>query len=64
MTDHLDLIQRSIAYNEIAHADHSDDLALDLLIACDDWVASSTVSEYWGTTENGEEWRVHLHGAA
>lgn len=64
MTDHLDLIQHSISYNEIAHADYSDDLALDLMIACDDWVESGTVCEYWGTTDNGDEWRVHLRGAA
>lgn len=61
--NHLDLIQRSVSHNEIAHAEHSEYLAAHLLAECDDWVENGDITEYWGEHENGDEWRVHLHGA-
>lgn len=58
-----DLIARSISHTEIVHADWTPELAEALSIECDDSVdASDTIAEYWGTDEDGEEWRVHLAG--
>lgn len=57
------LIARSISHTEIAHADYSADLADELSVECDDSSeASETVIEYWGTDDDGNEWRVHLSG--
>lgn len=57
------LISRSISHTEIATAEWSADLAADLAAECDDSTeASDTVVEYWGTDEDGAEWRVHLTG--
>jgi len=58
------LIARSISHTEIASATWSTELAAALDIECDDGVdASNTVTEYWGVTLDGDEWRVHLTGA-
>lgn len=63
-------IARSASHNEIVTIDLSrgyDSAVLsDLLVACDDWVdADEDTTEYWGTTDRGEEWRVHVrHGIA
>lgn len=58
-----DLIARSVSHSEIVWADWTSDLASDLLVECEDNVeASETVHEFWGVTDNGDEWRVHLHG--
>lgn len=58
-----DLIARSVSHTEIVTAEWSEDLAEQLSAESDDSVdASDTVVEYWGTTESGAEWRVHLHG--
>lgn len=65
-------IARSVSYNEIVALEanwesgpnHVQDLRGDLLVACEDWTSRDTergeVSEYWGTTDDGDEWRVHL----
>jgi hypothetical protein len=59
-------IARSISHNEIVHVDltvtpYDSDIPTDLLVACDDWADSSPeVTEYWGTSESGAEWRVHV----
>lgn len=63
MTTVADLISQSIRSNEIAHAPYSAELAEALSVECEDSAeASETVVEYWGTTEGGSEWRVHLDG--
>jgi hypothetical protein len=59
-------IARSISHNEIVHVDltatpYDSAITTDLLVACDDWAdASPEVTEYWGTSESGAEWRVHV----
>ena len=59
-------INQSICQNEIVHiADHTT-VQHELTAACDDWVNAGedqdgeTILEFWGT-QNGDEWRVHLH---
>ncbi len=55
-------IKRSISHNETVTLDYDISLALDLSAACDDNVETASVVEYWGTDDNGNEWRVHLSG--
>lgn len=64
MTAATSLIERSTSHTEIAHAEWSPTLAADISAECDDSVAASAdVMEYWGTDEDGAEWRVHLTGS-
>lgn len=56
-----DLIARSVAYGEIAHAPYGDNLAAELSALSDDSVeANDGVCEFWGRDEDGQDWRVHL----
>lgn len=59
------LIARSVSYTEIARETYSDGLAAALQRACDGDVFSAQHErhEYWGTTEDGAEWCVHLTDA-
>lgn len=59
------LIEQSISEDCIAHAEHSEPLALALQHECEDSVENGRVVEYWGThvdEQTAEEWswRVHL----
>ena len=56
-----DAIARSISHDEIVHLDYASDIALDLRDVCDDSVTNDDVTEYWGHTETGDAWRVHLY---
>lgn len=63
-TTAFDLITRSVSHTDIVHADWTADLAEALSIECEDSVeASDTVVEFWGTDEDGGDWRVHLSGS-
>ena len=55
-----ELIARSIRHVEITHAPFADELAAALAAEADEEVHHSGVTEYWGTTEAGDDWRVHL----
>lgn len=57
-----DLIEQSILHDEITHAPHSVGLHDALLILCGDYVENGPTVEFWGETDEGEEWRVHLDG--
>lgn len=58
-------IQQSIERNEIVTVDEYDSTGADMLAAeCDDCVVNGDVTEYWGTTESGSEWRVHMTNAS
>lgn len=66
MTTH-DAIARSVSHNEIVTIPYSTEAADALWAECDDHVdarASYGVVEYWGTTDDGDEWRVHLRDEA
>lgn len=54
----------SIAQNTIVHIDHSYEERQVLLARCDDYVDADEVSEFWGTTESGEDWRVHVRSSS
>ncbi len=55
-------IARSISHNEIVTVDYDVTLADMLSAESDDSVVNSAyrVTEYWGTDEDGNEWRVHM----
>lgn len=58
------LIDRSISHNEIVHVRANEPLDAALQGACDSSVETVNGSglpttEFWGTREDGEEWRVH-----
>lgn len=55
-----DLIARSISHTEIARADYSEELHAALAIECDDYTDTNSGYDYWGTDEDGSEWRVEL----
>jgi len=59
------LVEQSIEHDRIEHADHTEGLAYYLSMASEDSAETRTaegdaVYEYWGTTPDGDEWRVHL----
>ena len=54
------LIARSISHNEIAHAKFDAETAAELASLAEDSVENGAVIEYWGTDDDGDEWRVHL----
>ena len=60
MTTAQDLIDRSVSYSEVARADWTVELAEALSLESDDSAETEGEVEYWGTREDGEEWRVHL----
>lgn len=53
------LIRQSVQTNSTVY---TDDAALhdDLLCASDDSAESDELIEYWGTTDAGDEWRIHV----
>lgn len=57
-----DLIAQSIRRDEITHAPHTVALHDELLILCGDYVENLPTVEFWGETDDGQEWRVHLDG--
>ena len=58
-------IKRSVSHNEIVHIDACPADLQSLLLASDDSVEIRgdegvvDLIEYWGTTDDGDEWRVH-----
>lgn len=56
----VQLIARSEFHNEIAHSKWSERLWVDLISRSEDSVEANGTVEIWGTTEDGDEWRVHL----
>ena len=56
-------IARSISHTEIVTIDGNGADMQDLSLQCEDSVdavSSYGVVEYWGTTDDGDEWRVHV----
>ena len=60
MSKALALIKRSISHNEIAHGKWDAETAAELASLAEDSVENGAVIEYWGTDDDGAEWRVHL----
>ena len=59
-----ELIDQSISRDEITHAEFDADIAEELEAASDGGTRNDSVTEYWGVTESGDEWRVHLDHAS
>lgn len=57
-------IDRSVSHNEIVTLDYAYEVATDLSAESEDSVEANGVTEYWGTRDDGEEWRVHLRGVS
>lgn len=57
-------IDRSVSHDEIVTVPYSVDAATDLLALCDGDADGDTDDgeEFWGTTNTGQFWRVHLRG--
>lgn len=53
-------IARSISHNEIVTIDYSSEAADMLRSECEDNVDANGLTEYWGTDDDGSEWRVHM----
>lgn len=53
-------IETSIMENRTVHLDYDAATMQELLVESDDSADSETETEYWGTTEEGSEWRVHV----
>jgi hypothetical protein len=69
MTIHIYLsaqqaIDRSISHDEIVHVADLNTISHDLMQECEDYTdAGEKITEYWGTDESGQDWRVHAHRA-
>lgn len=57
-------IARSVSQNEIVTIDYDPAAAEDLSAASDGSADGNDVTEYWGTDDDGSEWRVHMRAAA
>ena len=53
-------IARSVSHTEIVTLDHDEDALEYLLAVCEDSVEANGLTETWGTTPDGDEWRVHV----
>jgi propanediol utilization protein len=53
-------IEQSVRQDEIVHIEWSSEAEETLLAECDASVDAYGVTEYWGTTEDGHDWRVHV----
>lgn len=60
MTTAETAIKRSISHHEIVTLDYDSDAMADLAAECEDHVTANEVEQYWGTTDDGDEWRVHV----
>jgi len=60
MSNATELIERSISHTEIAHGKYDAETAAELASLSDDSVKNGAVIEYWGSDDDGAEWRVHL----
>ena len=60
MNTAFDLIVESVEHDCIVTADHTEPLAEEFEMLCDDSATNGDVVEYWGATPNGDDWRVHL----
>lgn len=63
-TDARRAVERSISHTEIVTIDHDADALASLRAAADDSVVGNDTTEFWGATEDGSEWRVHVRHAA
>lgn len=53
-------IDRSVSHREIVTVDYDAEAQSELEAASEDSVHTDDVTEYWGTTDDGDDWRVHM----
>jgi hypothetical protein len=53
-------IAESVTRNDIIDVPYDAEVADELLVLSDDSADTEAVTEYWGTTEDGDPWRVHM----
>ena len=58
MTTAHTAIERSVRHNEIVELDDPSALR-ELKELCEEWVMTDGIVECWGSTADGQEWRVH-----
>ena len=56
-------IDRSASHSECVVIPYSEDTFQMLCVECDENSDVGTHWEFWGTTEDGNEWRVHVDPA-
>ena len=54
-------VAMSVSENRIVHIRASGPNDGNLSEWCEDDVKNGTAHEYWGITNDGDEWRVHTH---
>ena len=54
----MELIERSISHNEIAHGTYDAETAFELESLSDESVENGDEIEYWGVDDAAAEWRV------
>jgi hypothetical protein len=63
-------IARSVSHDEIVVLQNQGAVQAELIAACDDWTDAGDdcdgrrIYEYWGTTVEGDQWRVHVVDAS
>lgn len=57
-------IDQSVAQDRIVTLDYDGDAERMLNAACDDSVVAFSRTEYWGTDEDGNNWRIHMQHRA
>lgn len=57
-------IAQSIATNSIVHMEGDADVIDALAAYCDDSAERANVLEYWGTDDDGNDWRIHVVAAS
>lgn len=58
-----DAIMASIEYNTIAWCESTAENRDELELTADDWGGDYTYIDFWGTNDDGYEWRVHVEPA-
>ena len=53
-------ISRSVSHNETVHLAFGAEAISTLMVECDNNVENGDAHEFWGTKEDGSEWRVHV----
>lgn len=64
ITTAADAIAESIRHTSIVVIDDAPGLRDDLMTMCDDNIESDGKHEFWGTDDEGDDWRVHVRVAA
>lgn len=59
------LIAKSVARNTVVHVQGTPEMHDALTVECEDSVQTHDqdgldLTEYWGTTDDGAEWRIHV----